>query len=86
MAVFAKVLMIVPQRLVQDSTIEVAEDTPLTTVSATFWTGTPTALKRSEKTPLFSFAISELFYGIREVMPAKKCRDAPGSTAELKIR
>ena len=56
-AVFAVVVTIVAQRLRHVWTIEVAEVTPLPKVSARFCARVPNALKRSEKTPLFSFAI-----------------------------
>lgn len=56
----------VPQRLEQEVTTEVVALMPLVTVSvtvsATFWMGAPTAVKRSVNTPLFSFAMVEGVY------------------------
>ena len=56
-AAFATLLTIVEQRLTQDWAIEKAELTPSPKVSAKFWIGLATAIKRSVNTPLFSFAI-----------------------------
>ena len=61
-AVFIEVVTTVQQRLAQDWAIERAELKPLPTPSATFCNGVPTALKRSEKTPLFSFAIIDVCF------------------------
>jgi hypothetical protein len=60
MAVFAVLVTIVTQRVAQDWAISVAELKPLPKVSARFWIGVPTALKRSEKMPLLSFAIADV--------------------------
>jgi hypothetical protein len=62
MAVFAVLVTIVTQRFAQDWAISVAELKPLPKVSARFWIGVPTALKRSEKIPLLSFAIAECLF------------------------
>lgn len=80
----------VAQRLVQDSTRVTAEETPLPSASAAFWTGLPTALKRSEKTPLL-FAIDVcVFMGkerfcLRDFSCVSPRRNACGNHAVMKV-